>query len=182
MTGFHLSDLLASAHVDHATVAIDNARGHGKQSERERRRRRHESRMQSQLYMCRKPRRTADEDGDCVMVDDCDTNPDATSSLMYRRAPSFIKSMSSAPDRPPLSPKRSSLDLQSSPLSVQDFLHQDMMAAAFHSSEKDLPRKPVRRTSIEDFEPVRFSDESPHRQLRSQATVCLAEILSSIEL
>ena len=170
MTMFLLADVLdLTPQGTQATISSDNARGHGKQKEQERQRKRSESRQQSQLFMCRKPRRTADAHGDGTMSEPTTT----TATTMHKLYPSG---------------KRSPLLPLSSPMSVRDFLHHDMMEAAFFPSlgGKNSPRQPVRKTSMEGFVPIRFcnnnNDESQEYRPEHQAAVCLADILSSMEL
>ena len=61
MTRFHISDIFDRDLLQDAVLAMDNAAGHGNFREEERRRKRQHSQVKSQLYMCRKPRRTTDD-------------------------------------------------------------------------------------------------------------------------
>ena len=60
MTSFCLLHLLGDAQTSTLSLEVDNAVGHGNHKEEARRVERQRSRDESQRYMCRKPRRTAD--------------------------------------------------------------------------------------------------------------------------
>ena len=151
-------------------LQTDNASGHGKRQADERRVRRRESRNKSQLFMCRQPRRTSDDD-DCSSC-------------------SSTESFSSLPLSPPLQ-KKLGVDRSFSPTSVAEY------ATSTAEAKFDSPRggrsnalKPVRRGSFGKCQPMRVSGAlqakvADSRRLEHRpatAPAMLVDILSTLEL
>ena len=201
MTAFFISDLLGTEAI---SLASDNAAGHGKHIEQERRRQRQHSRIQSQHFMCRKPRRTADEQSHRAAIQTNECNSTLSPFL--------------SPGRLSPIPKYCAEKLnmaQHTNFTVQDCLQANRPSCSptnleeltieNHSKPSPLtaisPRnacKPRRRASIDAFEPIQFLDQTDQseqndspsqnyscrqaQQLDGNTVSLLQDILSSIDL
>ena len=153
MISFCLLHLLGDDQACTLSLEVDNAVGHGNHQEEARRMKRQRSREQSQHYMCRKPRRTAD---------DCPTTP--MPSTISRGTERSYSPMSVTDFRP--------FD-ESAKLSNAN--------NGLRNALKPVRRSSVKVLSVSAMDGLKSSHRENHRLGRGE-TSSLANILSTLEL
>lgn len=180
MSTFCLSQFLGNASMSIASLENDNASGHGKRQADERRAQRLESRNKSQLYMCRQPRRSCDDD---------DTSSCSSSSA----------SESQSCQSPTPTTHKMCVVRCYSPTSIAEYTISPRLGtpiktkfASAQASRRNAP-KPVRQNSCSDLQAMTVVDagvasfyskkDSQPRECRAAETSCsLVDILSTPEL